>query len=159
MCLSFTDAGPWGTILERDPKLGGMMRYGIMGYRVSRQVLDQEIQRILDLDVEIKTGIKVGVDISLADLRKQYDAVFIAVGAQKGRSIPIPGADGEGVTNAIDFLRGFELDRASHKVGKHVVVIGDGDVAMDAARLALRLGAKATLLCGVARDEMKASAD
>ncbi len=145
------------TILERDPKLGGMMRYGIMSYRVSREVLDHEIQRVLDLDVEVKTGVKVGTDMSLDDLRKQYDAVFLAVGAQKGRGIPIPGADGAGVTNAIDFLRGYELDPKSHQVGKHVVVIGDGDVAMDAARLALRLGSKATLLCGVARDEMKAS--
>ena len=145
------------TILERDPKLGGMMRYGIMGYRVSREVLDQEIQRILDLDVTIKTGVKVGTDITLDQLRADYDAVFLAVGAQKGRGIPIPGADGANVTNAIEFLRGFELDRATHKVGKHVVVIGDGDVAMDAARLALRLGSKATLLCGVAREEMRAS--
>ncbi|MBF0453428.1 MAG: NAD(P)-binding protein [Magnetococcales bacterium] len=145
------------TIFERDPKLGGMMRYGIMGYRVSREVLDQEIKRILDLDVEVKLGVKVGEEISLQDLRDQYDAVFLAVGAQKGRGIPIPGAEGSNVTNAIEFLRGFELDRASHKVGKHVVVIGDGDVAMDAARLALRLGSKATLLSGVAREEMKAS--
>jgi NADPH-dependent glutamate synthase beta subunit-like oxidoreductase/Pyruvate/2-oxoacid:ferredoxin oxidoreductase delta subunit len=145
------------TIVERDPKLGGMMRYGIMGYRVSRQVLDQEIQRILDLDVEIKTGVKVGEDVTLADLREQYDAVFLAVGAQKGRGIPIPGADGAGVTNAIEFLRSYELDNDNHQVGKHVVVIGDGDVAMDAARLALRRGSKATLLCGVAREEMNAS--
>lgn len=145
------------TILERDPKLGGMMRYGIMGYRVSREVLDQEIQRILDLDVEVETGVKVGKDITLDELRKKYDAVYLAVGAQKGRGVPIPGADGSGVTNAIDFLRSFELDRDNHQVGKHVIVIGDGDVAMDAARLALRRGSKATLLCGVAREEMKAS--
>ncbi|MBF0382518.1 MAG: NAD(P)-binding protein [Magnetococcales bacterium] len=145
------------TIYERDPKLGGMMRYGIMGYRVSREVLDHEIQRILDLDVEVKTGVKIGADLTMEDLRNQYDALFLAVGAQVGRGIPIPGADGAGVTNAIDFLRSFELDKANHKVGKHVVVIGDGDVAMDAARLALRLGSRATLLCGVAREEMKAS--
>jgi NADPH-dependent glutamate synthase beta subunit-like oxidoreductase/Pyruvate/2-oxoacid:ferredoxin oxidoreductase delta subunit len=145
------------TILERDPKLGGMMRYGIMEYRVSRQVLDQEIKRIIDLDVEVKTGVKVGEGVTLANLREQYDAVFLAVGAQKGRSIPIPGADGSGVTNAIEFLRNYELDHDNHQVGKHVVVIGDGDVAMDAARLALRRGSKATLLCGVAREEMKAS--
>ncbi|MBF0194260.1 MAG: NAD(P)-binding protein [Magnetococcales bacterium] len=145
------------TILERDPKLGGMMRYGIMGYRVSRKVLDQEIKRILDLDVEVKTGVKVGEDVSLEDLREQYDAVFLAVGAQKGRGIPIPGADGANVTNAIEFLRSYELDKDNHHVGKHVVVIGDGDVAMDAARLALRRGSKATLLCGVAREEMNAS--
>ncbi|MBF0446077.1 MAG: NAD(P)-binding protein [Magnetococcales bacterium] len=145
------------TILERDPKLGGMMRYGIMGYRVSRKVLDQEIKRILDLDVEVKTGVKVGKDLTLNDLREQYDAVFLAVGAQTGRNIPIPGADGASVTNAIEFLRSYELDHDNHKVGKHVVVIGDGDVAMDAARLALRRGSKATLLCGVAREEMNAS--
>ncbi|MBF0447898.1 MAG: NAD(P)-binding protein [Magnetococcales bacterium] len=145
------------TIYERDPMLGGMMRYGIMGYRVSRQVLDQEIQRILDLNVEVKTGVKVGTDISLENLRSQYDAVFLAVGAQKGRGIPIPGAEGSNVTNAIEFLRSYEMNPADHQVGKHVIVIGDGDVAMDAARLTLRRGSKATLLCGVAREEMRAS--
>ncbi|MBF0158922.1 MAG: NAD(P)-binding protein [Magnetococcales bacterium] len=150
------------TLFERDPKLGGMMRYGIMGYRVDRTVMDKEIERILDLGIEVKVNTKIGTDISLDELRSQYAAVFLAVGAQKGRSLPLPGADGPMCTNAIDFLREFELKggpeaSGSMTIGRHVVVIGDGDVAMDVARLALRLGSKATLLSGVAREEMNCS--
>ncbi|MBF0186994.1 MAG: NAD(P)-binding protein [Magnetococcales bacterium] len=152
------------TIYERDGKLGGMMRYGIMGYRVNREVMDKEIQRILDLGVEVRLNTRIGTDITLDQLSKDFDAVFVAVGAQSGRGLPIPGADNEGCTNAIEFLREFELQGGIEdggaermKVGKHVVVIGDGDVAMDVARLALRLGSKATLLSGVAREEMNCS--
>ncbi|MBF0623011.1 MAG: FAD-dependent oxidoreductase, partial [Magnetococcales bacterium] len=145
------------TIFEREAKLGGMMRYGIMGYRIDRDVMDAEIKRITDLGMEIKTNTNIGTDVTLDQLSKDYDAVFLAVGAQNGRDIPIPGGEGAGCTNAIEFLRGFEhaggpgSDYAS-KIGKHVLVIGDGDVAMDVARLALRLGSKATLLSGVARE-------
>ncbi|MBF0588839.1 MAG: NAD(P)-binding protein [Magnetococcales bacterium] len=153
------------TIFERDPKLGGMMRYGIMGYRVDRDVMDAEIQRILDLGVEVKLNTQIGTDITLDQLRSDYDAVFLAVGAQVGRGIPIPGSEGtSNVTNAISFLREFELNGGPEgnvenlNLGKHVLVIGDGDVAMDVARLALRLGSKATLLSGVAREEMNCSA-
>ncbi|MGN7612662.1 NAD(P)-binding protein [Magnetococcales bacterium HHB-1] len=150
------------TIYERDPKLGGMMLYGIMGYRVSREVMNHEVQRILDLGVEVKLNTTVGKDVSLDELSQNYDSVFLAVGAQKGRDLPIPGFEGDNATNAIAFLRRFEIEGgveggAPEKLamdGKRVVVIGDGDVAMDVARLALRLGASATLLSGVAREEM-----
>lgn len=146
------------TLFESLDKLGGMMRYGIMGYRVKREVLDAEIQRILDLGVEVRTGVKIGKDIALEQLSKDYDAVFLAIGAMKGRPLPIPGADGSpSVTNAVDFLKDFEVNGDQMNIGKHVVVIGDGDVAMDVARLALRLGSKATLLSGVAREEMNCS--
>ncbi|MBF0261735.1 MAG: NAD(P)-binding protein [Magnetococcales bacterium] len=144
-------------ILEANDKPGGMMHYGIMGYRVSRAVLEAECQRILDLGVELKCGVRVGVDISLEQLSRDYDAVFLAVGAQKGRGLPIPGANGSNVTNAIEFLRQFALQGESMPIGKHVTVIGDGDVAMDVARLALRLGSKATLVSAVPREEMKCS--
>jgi NADPH-dependent glutamate synthase beta subunit-like oxidoreductase/Pyruvate/2-oxoacid:ferredoxin oxidoreductase delta subunit len=152
------------TLFERDPKLGGMMRYGIMGYRVDRNVMEKEIQRILDLGVEVRTNTKIGVDISLEQLRSGYDAVFLAVGAQKGRSLPVPGSDGPMCTNAIDFLREFELkggqdNPTAMNIGKRVVVIGDGDVAMDVARLALRLGSQSTLLSAVARADMNCSAN
>jgi NADPH-dependent glutamate synthase beta subunit-like oxidoreductase/Pyruvate/2-oxoacid:ferredoxin oxidoreductase delta subunit len=146
-------------LLESNTKLGGMMRYGIMGYRVKREVLDAEIQRILDLGVEVRTGVKVGRDVTLDELSKEYDAVFLGVGAQVGRQLPLPGAAGTPyVTNAIDFLKEFEVKREGMTIGKHVVVIGDGDVAMDVARLALRLGSKSTLLSGVAREDMNCSA-
>ncbi|MBF0271376.1 MAG: NAD(P)-binding protein [Magnetococcales bacterium] len=146
-------------MFEASDKPGGMMRYGIMGYRVSRDVLEAECQRILDLGVELRCNVRVGVDVSLEQLSRDYDAVFLAVGAQKGRGLPIPGADCANVTNAIDFLRSFELQGHAMSIGRHVAVIGDGDVAMDVARLALRLGAEqATLISGVPREEMKCSA-
>lgn len=143
------------TLFDANEKLGGMVLYGIMGYRVDRKVLEAEIQRILDLGVETRMGVRVGRDISLEQLEEEYDAVFIGVGAQNGRTLPVSGADGvDGVTNAIDFLRNYELLGDDIPVGKRVVVIGDGNVAMDVARLALRLGSQAAVVSGVPREEM-----
>jgi len=132
-----------------------MVLYGIMGYRVDRAVLEAEIQRIISLGVETKMGVRIGTDITLDQLEKEYDAVFVGIGAQVGRSLPITGsADTKGVTNAIDFLKNYEVEGDSIAVGKKVVVIGDGNVAMDVARLALRLGSEAVLISGVPREEM-----
>jgi len=143
------------TIFDANEKLGGMVLYGIMGYRVDRTILEAEIQRIVDLGVETKMGVRVGTDITLEELEKEYDAVFVGMGAQIGRGLPIPGfADTDGVTNAIDFLKKYEIQGDSVAVGKKVVVIGDGNVAMDVARLALRLGSEALLISGVPREEM-----
>lgn len=150
------------TLFESFERLGGMMRYGIMGYRVPREILDKEIQRIIDLGVEVKTNCRIGKDISLEQLRNDYDAVYMGIGAQKGRNLPIPGADSsEGVKTAIGFLQEFEAKEISGEtmqIGNRVLVIGDGDVAMDCARLALRLGAKdVKLISGVAREDMNCS--
>ncbi|MDH4128619.1 MAG: NAD(P)-binding protein, partial [Spirochaetota bacterium] len=143
------------TIYEAQDKLGGMIRYGIMRYRVNREVLEKEINRILDLGIEVKTNFRIGKDISLDELKKKHDAVFIGVGAQKGRNIPIPGFDGANQTiNSIDFLMEFEKKGESMQIGKQVLVIGDGNVAMDVARLALRLGSQAAVVSGVPKNEM-----
>ena len=143
------------TLYDANEKLGGMVLYGIMGYRVDRTILEAEIQRIINLGVEIKMGVRVGTDITLEELEKEYDAVFVGMGAQVGRGLPIPGfADTPGATNAIDFLKQYEIEGDSVSVGKKVVVIGDGNVAMDVARLALRLGSEAILISGVPREEM-----
>lgn len=143
------------TLYDANEKLGGMVLYGIMGYRVDRTILEAEIQRIINLGVEIKMGVRVGTDITLEELEKEYDAVFVGMGAQVGRGLPIPGfADTPGATNAIDFLKEYEIEGDSVSVGKKVVVIGDGNVAMDVARLALRLGSEAILISGVPREEM-----
>ena len=143
------------TIYDANEKLGGMVLYGIMGYRVDRAILEAEIQRIIDLGVETKMGVCVGVDITLAQLEEEYDAIFIAPGAQKGRALPVPGSAGiPGVTNAIDFLRNYEVQGDDISIGKKVLVIGDGNVAMDVARLALRLGSQAAVVAGVPREEM-----
>jgi NADPH-dependent glutamate synthase beta subunit-like oxidoreductase len=145
------------TLYEANDKLGGMMRYGTLGYRVSREGLEAEIGRIVDMGLDVKTGVKIGRDISLDELRAKHDAVFIGVGAQRGRSLPLPGAEGvPSVFDTIAFLKEFESTGAT-RVGKHALVIGDGDVAMDAARLALRIGAKATILSGVSRADMNCS--
>jgi len=143
------------TIYDANAKLGGMVLYGIMGYRVDRSVLEKEIQRIIDLGVETKMGVCVGKDITLEQLEAQYDAVFVGVGAQVGRGLPVQGAaETPGVTNAIDFLRNYEVQGDDIAIGKKVLVIGDGNVAMDVARLALRLGSEAAVVAGVPREEM-----
>ena len=146
------------TIYDYREKLGGMMRYGILEYRVSREALDAEIARITNLGVNLKMNTRIGTDVTLDELKEKFDAVFIGVGAQKGANLPVPGfGDSPNTTNAIDFLEDFELNGDKVHVGKNVVVIGDGDVSMDAVRLALRMGSKATLLSAVPRAEMNCS--
>ena len=148
------------TIYDFNDKPGGMMLYGIMGYRVDRKVLDAEVGKIIDLGVETKMGIRVGTDISLEQLEKDYDAVFIGVGAQIGRSLPIEGfSKRPETTNAIDFLRNYELQGDDFKIGKKVVVIGDGNVAMDVARLARRMGSESTIISAVPREDMNCYPD
>lgn len=144
------------TIYEGQEAPGGMVRYGIMGYRVDRKVLDAEIQRILDLGgIEIKYNTWIGKDITLDEIRKKHDAVFVGIGAQQGRGLPIPGSEGTPrVTNAIKFLMEYEQKGSHMHPGKRVLVIGDGNVAMDVARLAKRLGSEAVIVSAVPRDEM-----
>jgi NADPH-dependent glutamate synthase beta subunit-like oxidoreductase/Pyruvate/2-oxoacid:ferredoxin oxidoreductase delta subunit len=128
------------TIFDEHEFLGGMMRYGIPGFRTPRDVLDAEIQRILDLGVEVKLKTRVGTDITLEQLEKDFDAVFLGMGAQSGRSLPVAGFDGTpNCVNAMAFLRAFNDGRLQH-VGKRVVVIGGGDTSIDVATVARRLG-------------------
>jgi NADPH-dependent glutamate synthase beta subunit-like oxidoreductase/Pyruvate/2-oxoacid:ferredoxin oxidoreductase delta subunit len=127
------------TIFESYPSLGGMMRFGIPGYRTPKDVLDGEIKRIVDMGVEARLGVKVGVDVSVAELEKTYDAVFWAIGAQTGKSISIPGAEAPNCVDGISFLRAFNEGRLQHLAGR-VLVIGAGDTAMDVAAVARRIG-------------------
>jgi len=127
------------TIFESLPKLGGMMRYGIPGYRMPRDVLDGEIGRIVNMGVEVKCGVKVGKDVQLADLEKQYDAILFAMGAQSGRALPVPGADAINCITGVAFLAAFNDGRLKHVTGK-VLVIGGGDTSIDVASVARRLG-------------------
>ncbi len=145
------------TIFEAFPQAGGMLRYGIPKYRLPREVLDAEIQRIVDLGVELKCGTVVGRDIPLEDLRQQYKAVFVGIGAQKGIKLKVPGEEAPNVFSGTDFLnvvnRGETIE-----IGKKVIVIGGGDTAIDAARVSKRLGADVTLLYRRTRAEMPAVA-
>ncbi len=127
------------TIYEGGPKTGGMMRYGVPIYRFDMEAMELEIQSILDLGVDIHYNTPIGEEITLDDLRRDYDAVFLGIGLMKGRSLNVEGSDLDGVIIAVDLLLNYNL---GYKVtlGKRVIVIGGGDVAMDAARTALRLG-------------------
>lgn len=130
------------TVFEGFDKPGGMLRYGIPQYRLPRHILDAEIQKILDLGVELKLGTTIGESITLDDLRSQYSAVFVGIGAHKGKTMGIPGEDGPGVYSGTEFLNRANSGR-DLEVGQKVVVVGGGDTAIDAARVSLRLGTDA----------------
>jgi len=129
------------TVFEAMPKPGGMLKWGIPDYRLPSEILDYEIRYIEKMGVEIKCNTKVGKDIAFEEIKKEYDAIFIAVGAQKSIKLNVPGENLEGVIHGVDFLRkvngGEEV-----AIGNSVAVIGGGNAAIDSARTALRLGAK-----------------
>jgi NADPH-dependent glutamate synthase beta subunit-like oxidoreductase len=127
------------TIFDERAELGGMMRYGIPGFRTPRTVLDAEIQRILDLGVQARTGTRIGTDITMEQIRADYDAVFLGLGAQSGRPLPVQGSNAPNCVTATAFLKAFNDGRMRH-VGKRVVVVGGGDTSIDVATVARRLG-------------------
>ena len=143
------------TVFEELPELGGMLRYGIPSYRLPRDILDQEIDFILNAGVEAKTKVRVGRDVTLAELQEDYDALFIAIGAHKSLSIRIPGEELPGVRGGAEFLREVELG-AAPQVGKKVAVIGGGNVAIDVARTCRRMGAEVGVLYRRERKDMPA---
>lgn len=130
------------TVFEKQPVPGGMMALGIPDYRLPQDVLQREIQDILDLGVDLRTGTAFGSDVTLESLEADgFDAIFLAVGCHQGVALDCPGADAEGVMDAVEYLRSIAL-RDPLKVGKRVAVIGGGDTAVDSARSALRMGAE-----------------
>ena len=130
------------TVFEMLPKLGGMLRYGIPNYRLPKDRLDDDIKAILKTGVEVKYGVKIGKDVSIQQLREEYDAVLIAIGASTDKGLGLEGEDAEGVISAIELLRNVGEGNAMDFSGKEVAVIGGGNVTMDAVRTAKRLGAK-----------------
>jgi heterodisulfide reductase subunit A-like polyferredoxin len=145
------------TIFEAAPVLGGWLRVGIPEYRLPRDVLEKEIQHILNLGVEAKTNTAVGFDVTLDDLKSEgFKAIYIGVGCQKGASLRIPGEESEGVIQGVDFLRDSALGKQVEGI-KKAVVIGGGNVAVDAARTLLRVGSEdVTILYRRSRSEMPA---
>ena len=129
-------------IFEKRKKLGGMLRYGIPAYRLPREVLDREIESILSLGIEAHTDVNIGEEITFEKLNEEYDAVYIAIGAQNDRKIGIEGEDAEGVMSAVQLLRGIGDGDHPDFTGKKVVIVGGGNVAMDACRTSVRLGAE-----------------
>lgn len=148
------------TVFEKEQKPGGMLALGIPAFRLEKDVLDVEIDVLREMGVEIKTGIEVGKDITLDQLRQEgYEAFYLAIGAQGGRKVGIEGEDTEGVITGVDFLR--EINLGNHQpISGEAVIIGGGNVAIDVARTATREGAvKVSMFCLEKEEEMPALPD
>lgn len=130
------------TVFEMLPELGGMLRYGIPNYRLPKNRLEDDINAILKTGVEVKYNVKVGRDITIQELRAQYDAVLISIGASTDKKLGLDKESANGIISAVDFLRDVGLGKGMDLTGKEVAVIGGGNVSMDAVRTAKRLGAK-----------------
>lgn len=145
------------TVFDKNPVGGGMLKYGIPDYRLDKSVLQAEIDVVAMMGVEFKFGVEIGPDIALENLRAAgFKAIFLAIGAQKDTRTGIPGEDAEGVIASIDFLRRLnEGERPD--IGKKVIVLGGGNVAMDACRSAVRLGCDVTVVYRRTENEMPAS--
>ncbi len=133
------------TLFEAMPKLGGLMRYGIPAYRLSKDVLDKETQRILDLGVEVKTSSPIKSEQQLEEIRKEYDAVYMATGADKPKRLPVLDYDKPWVVDGADYLARTNSGEEP-ETGDRIVVIGGGSAAMDVARTARRHGKQISIL-------------
>lgn len=150
------------TVFESKPEPGGMLRFGIPEYRLPKAALQQDIDRILALGVDLRCGMAAGKDFTVDGLMTKdgggYKAVYLAVGLQGGRTLPVPGADAKGVLDAVSLLKAATLGEKVD-MGKNVVVIGGGDVAFDAGRTALRLGAEKVTINCIEDDESVPASD
>ena len=147
------------TVFEKEEKLGGMLTLGIPSFRLDKHVVNAEIEILRDLGVEFRTGVEVGRDVTLDALRADgYKAFYLGIGASRGTPLGCKGDDLAGVFTGIDFLRSVNLGKAP-EIGKRIAVIGGGNVAIDVARTAVRLGADdVTVIYRRSRDEMPADA-
>ncbi|MEN6373644.1 MAG: NADH-quinone oxidoreductase subunit NuoF [Smithella sp.] len=174
--IAVVGAGPSGLTAARDLALrgykvtvfeelnfaGGMLRWGIPAYRLPRNILEGEIDDIKALGVEIKLNTRVGRDITFAQLEKDFDNIYLAVGAHKSQRMKVSGEDLKNVFGGVEFLRDFNADeekwlKGEKSLGKKVAVIGGGNSAIDAARVALRLGTEVTILYRRLRQDMPAA--
>jgi len=145
------------TVFEKEKTLGGMLSFGIPAFRLEKDVVNAEIDILKEMGVHFQTGVEVGRDLTLAQLRAQdFKAFYVAIGAQAGRKLGLEGEDAQGVLTGVDFLRAVNLGQHQRLSGK-VVVIGGGNVAIDVARTAVRVGASSvSMYCLEKRDEMPA---
>ena len=147
------------TVFEKEKVLGGMLTMGIPEFRLERKVINSEIDVLKEMGVEFKTGVEVGKDATIPQLREEgYKAFYLAIGAQNGSKLGIPGEDLEGVYGGVEFLRDVNTGKKP-EIGKKVVVIGGGNVAIDVARTAIRLGADVTVVYRRKEEDMPAAAD
>ena len=148
------------TVYEQRPKLGGMLRYGIPDYRLPQEVLERDIEHILTTGINVITDVSIGRDVTMEDIQKSYDAVYISIGAHNDKKIGIEGEDAENVVSAVSLLRRIDEGNAPDFKGKRICVIGGGNVSMDATRTAKRLGAE-SVTCVYRRrvDDMTALAE
>ena len=146
------------TVFEKEQKLGGMLTMGIPAFRLEKDVVQAEIDIIKAMGVEFKTGVEVGKDVTLEELRAQgYKAFYMAIGAQGGRKVGIEGEDSQGIMSGIEFLRMINQDENKKVQGK-VVVVGGGNVAIDVSRTAVRAGAESVMQCCLeSRQQMPAA--
>lgn len=149
------------TVFEALPEPGGMLRVGLPKYRLPREIIDIDIQGVLEAGVELKTNVRIGQDLTISELKEQgYEAIFIGIGAQQSRTLRIEGMDLDGVLLGVDFLRDVNQGKPV-KLGKKVLVIGGGNVAVDVARSAVRVGnpgnkREVHMICLECREEMPA---
>ena len=144
------------TIFEQMPQMGGMLRYGIPEYRLPKAVLDKEIKLIEDMGVTLKNNVNIGKDISFEKIKNDFDATLVAIGAWNSSKMRVQGEDLDGVWGGIDFLREVALGNRP-EIGKNVAVCGGGNTAMDACRVAVRLGAENVyIIYRRTKDEMPA---
>lgn len=145
------------TVFEKEAALGGMLTLGIPSFRLEKEIINSEIEVLREIGVEFSTGIEVGKDVTLEQLRQQgFEAFYLAIGAQATRKLGIEGEEGEGVLYGVDFLKKINLGNGPELCG-NVVVIGGGNVAVDVARAATRMGAKTvSMACLESREEMPA---
>ncbi|MCR5109057.1 MAG: FAD-dependent oxidoreductase [Lachnospiraceae bacterium] len=129
-------------IFEKKEKLGGMLRYGIPNYRLPKDRLDQDINAILSTgNIEVRYNVSIPEDVSFEEIDKEYEAAYISIGAQKGRTVDVPGSKADGVYSAVEMLDSIGHGNIPDYTGKRVVVVGGGNVAMDASRSAIRCNA------------------
>ncbi|NLK50103.1 MAG: FAD-dependent oxidoreductase [Candidatus Cloacimonetes bacterium] len=150
-----TNNGHEVRVFEAAPQAGGWLRYGIPEYRLPKEILDAEIDLMCLNGMQIDYGICLGKDVYLAELSKSYDAVYVAIGAQKAVPMPVKGSDLQGCHLGVDFLKAHAMGDTPH-LGKKVAVVGGGNTAIDCARTAIRLGCEVSVIYRRTREEMPA---